>query len=146
MNISFFLKPKNEVIYLYEDTSVREAIDEMLEHRFTAIPVISHSGRYVGTICEGDFLRVVRYGTSKQIDCMRVAEVPRRFLHQTVSVDARMEDMISLVTEQNFVPVTDGRGMFIGIITRRDVLQHVEAEYRLFLSQQKKEHKKAIAI
>ena len=30
-----------------------------------------------------------------------------------------------LVTEQNFVPVVDGRGMFCGIVTRRDVITYL---------------------
>ena len=51
--------------------------------------------------------------------------VERRVRHHSVSIDARIEDMVELVTAQNFVPVTDGRGMFIGIITRRDVIRHL---------------------
>ena len=42
-----------------------------------------------------------------------------------MSIDAKMEDMVDLVTAQNFVPVADGRGMFIGIVTRHDVIKHL---------------------
>lgn len=123
MNISFFLTPKAEVSYLCENCSVRQALDDMMRSGFTAIPVIDPKGRYTGTITEGDFLRLVLSHTSEQLDHMTVGEVPRRIRHSSVGIDARMEDMIELVSAQNFVPVTDGRGMFCGIITRRDVIR-----------------------
>jgi len=35
-----------------------------------------------------------------------------------------MEQVASLLLTQNFVPVVDDRGMFIGIIKRRAVMQY----------------------
>ena len=35
---------------------------------------------------------------------------------------SKMEDLIDRAMEQNFVPVVDDRGQFIGIITRRDII------------------------
>ena len=110
MNVSFFLKPKAEVVYVYDTDPVRTALDRMFESGFTAIPVLSAKGRYVGTITEGDFLRLL------------LAEVTRRIHHRSVTIDTRMEDLVELVAGQNFVPVTDGRGMLCGIVTRRDVI------------------------
>ena len=123
MNISFFLKPKGEVSYLFEDRPVRAALDDMMESGFTAIPVIDAKGRYTGTITGGDFWRLLLSRTSDQLDRLTVGQVERRIRHRSVGIDARMEDLIELVMAQNFVPVTDGRGMFCGIITRRDVIQ-----------------------
>ena len=54
MNISFFLKPKAEVSYLTEDCLVRQALYDMMQSGFTAVPVIDPKGRYIGTITEGD--------------------------------------------------------------------------------------------
>ncbi|MDO4271054.1 MAG: CBS domain-containing protein [Eubacteriales bacterium] len=125
MNISFFLKPKVEVSYLFDDCPVRQALDDMMESGFTAIPVVDHKGHYVGTIGEGDFLRLLLRSKPEKIEAMTVGQVERRVRHRTVSIDANMEDMVDLVTEQNFVPVADGRGMFIGIITRHDVIKYL---------------------
>ena len=44
-------------VYVYDTDPVRTALDRMFESGFTAIPVLSAKGRYVGTITEGDFLR-----------------------------------------------------------------------------------------
>ncbi len=125
MNISFFLKPKIEVSYLYEDCPARQALSDMMKSGFTAIPVIDHKGIYLGTINEGDFLRMLLMKKPEEVKSMTVGQVPRRVRHRTVSIDARMEDLVDLVTEQNFVPVADGRGVFIGIITRHDVIQYL---------------------
>nr|WP_308505319.1 CBS domain-containing protein [uncultured Agathobaculum sp.] len=127
MNISFFLKPKVDVSYLADDCPVRQALDDMMKSGFTAVPVISPKGKYVGTITEGDFLRLLLYHTPEQLDRMTVGQVERRVRHRSVTIDARMEDMVDLVAVQNFVPVTDGRGMFCGIITRSDVINQLRA-------------------
>lgn len=130
MNISFFLKPKLEVSYLLDDCPVRQALDDMLNSGFTAIPVIGRSGKYVGTITEGDFLRLLLSVKPEELDRMTVGQVERRVQHRSVSIDAHMEDMVDLVAVQNFVPVTDGRGMFCGIITRRDVINLLRGSSR----------------
>ncbi|MGI6181376.1 MAG: CBS domain-containing protein [Agathobaculum sp.] len=125
MNISFFLKPKVEVKYLQDDCSVQQALADMLESGFTAVPVIDKTGRYIGTIGEGDFLRLLMRTPAEKAAAMPVGQVRRRVTHRTVSMDASMEGLVELVTDQNFVPVVDGRGMFCGIITRHDVIKYM---------------------
>lgn len=129
MNISFFIKPKIEVSYLFDDCPAQQALDDMIKSGFTAIPVIDRAGHYIGTICEGDFLRMLLDKAPAQIEKMKVGEIKRRVLHQSVNIDTRMEDMVDLITAQNFVPVVDGRGMFSGIITRQDVIRYLRDHY-----------------
>ena len=57
MNIAFFLKPKHEVAFLYEDQSLRQGLEKMKHHGYSAIPVITRESKYIGTVSEGDFLR-----------------------------------------------------------------------------------------
>jgi CBS domain-containing protein len=40
-------------------------------------------------------------------------------------VDTTLQDILHTALNQNFVPVVDDRGIFIGIITRRNILKHV---------------------
>lgn len=56
MNILFFLKHKATVAYLYDDCSIRQGLEKMHAHGYTAIPVITREGKYIGTVSEGDFL------------------------------------------------------------------------------------------
>lgn len=97
MNVSFFLKPKAEVVYVYDTDPVRTALDRMFESGFTAIPVLSAKGRYVGTITEGDFLRLLLGHTPEQAGNMLLSEVTRRIHHRSVTIDTRMEDLVELV-------------------------------------------------
>ena len=56
LNIVFLLKQKSQVAYVYEDSTLRQALEKLRTHGYTAIPVISRSGEYVGTISDGDCL------------------------------------------------------------------------------------------
>ena len=57
MNILFFLTPKEEVAYIYDTDSLRQALEKMEHHSFAAVPIISRAdGHYVGTLTEGDLL------------------------------------------------------------------------------------------
>ena len=125
MNISYFLRPKVTVTYLTDDCPVRQALDDMLKSGFTAVPVVSPKGKYIGTITEGDFLRLLLQRSAEDLDKMAVGQVERRVRHRSVTIDARMEDMVDLAAVQNFVPVTDGRGMFFVIIARSDVINQL---------------------
>ena len=49
-------------------------------------------------------------------------KIERRNDYQCVMGTSKMEDLIERAMEQNFVPVVDDRGQFIGIITRRDII------------------------
>ena len=42
-----------------------------------------------------------------------------------VSINASMEDLIQTAMNQNFVPVVDDKKVFIGIVTRKDVLAYL---------------------
>lgn len=130
MNIFFFLKPKVEVSYLTESCPVQQAMQDMLRSGFTAIPVVNAKGTYVGTITEGDFLRLVLHYPREKLEQLTVGQVELRVHHRSVSIDAKLEDMVELVTEQNFVPVVDGRGMFCGIVTRRDVITYLHEQVK----------------
>ena len=56
MNILFFLTPKSDVAYIYADDTIRQALEKMEYHRYSAVPVLNRGGKYIGTITEGDLL------------------------------------------------------------------------------------------
>lgn len=130
MNIVFLLKPKSSVAYVYDDNTMRQALEKLRTHGYTAIPVISHSGAYVGTISDGDLLWFL---VDKQIPNLKNAEhyavrdLLVRGRHQPVRITATMQDLLAGVMDKNFVPVVDDRDMFVGIITRKDVLKYFAA-------------------
>lgn len=130
MNILMLLKPKAVIDYAYEDFTIRQAIEKMRNHGFTAIPVIKRSGEFVKTLAEGDilwFMLANNITDVKELERYSVSSIPRRVINKPVSVSSTIEDLILLSINQNFVPVIDDRNKFIGIVTRSDILQHCHA-------------------
>ena len=76
MNILFFLTPKCEVAYIYEDETLRQALEKMEYHKYSAVPIISRTGRYIGTITEGDMLWGIK-NYDKSQECSQAAQTGR---------------------------------------------------------------------
>ena len=51
--------------------------------------------------------------------------IKRKWDNEPVDVDVNMEDLLNKAMNQNFVPVIDDRKRFIGIITRKDLIQYL---------------------
>ncbi len=127
MNILFFLTPKSEVEFVYEDFSLRQTIEKMEYHRFSEVPVIDRNGRYVGTITEGDLLWYIKDEWDldiREAENVRISGIKRKRKTAAVSAGARMEDLIEKAMNQNFVPVVDDKDIFIGIVKRKDIIRY----------------------
>lgn len=127
MNVLFFLTPKAELSYVYDDETLRQALEKMEYHRYTSIPMLNRKGEYIGTITEGDLLFYIKNQFSlnfKDAEKIHVREVDRRRYNAPIRVDADIEDLIQKATTQNFVPVIDDKNSFIGIVTRQDIIQY----------------------
>lgn len=127
MNILFFLTPKSDVAFIYDDETLRQALEKMEYHKYSAVPIISRTGKYIGTITEGDML----WGIKNQYDLslrdsehISVSTIKRRADNTPVYINATMEDLIDKALNQNFVPVVDDQKNFIGIITRKDIISY----------------------
>ena len=110
MNILFFLTPKSEVAYIYDEESLRQALEKMEYHKYSAVPILSRQGRYVGTLTEGDLLWYIKNQLSlnlKEAQRIPVTAVPRRSDNFPVNADSKMEDLLDKAMMQNFVPVLD---------------------------------------
>ena len=132
MNIAYFLLPKNRVAYLYDDYTFRQGLEKMRHHGYTAIPVISRDGKYVGTVSEGDFLwRLLsdeqdsqRACSMKDLEQLRVRDILRETQYLPVRITVSMEELLSSAMNQNFISVVDDTGSFIGIVTRKDIIRY----------------------
>ena len=127
MNIAFFLTPKNEVVYENLEATMRQVMEKMEHHGYTAIPLIDREGKYVGTLTEGDLLWKLKNTPDlnfKNTESVKVKHIERRINHKSVSITSNIEELITLAVSQNFVPVTDDNGTFIGIIKRSDIINY----------------------
>lgn len=132
MNIIKFLIPKSLVLYVQSDCTIRQALERMKYHRYTAIPVLMPDGKYVGTLRNDDILKYFldsgRFD-SRIAEHQSVLSVLDTGYSQPLYHHASMEDLFDKVKEHNFVPVVDDRGCFIGIILRRDVMNYLLTFY-----------------
>ena len=127
MNFLMLLKPKDTVQYLRESNTLRQGIEKMRVHGYTAIPVISDDGQYVGTVSEGDFLYFIldqRDNSIKTKEQHHIRDILRPNFNPAVRIDVSMDVLLERALNQNFVPVTDDYGVFIGIVTRQDIIRH----------------------
>ena len=133
MNILFFLTPKDAVEFIYEDFTLRQTIEKMEHHKYTAIPLLSKEGNYIGTVTEGDILRLVKdkYSLSLQeAEDFPIKQMPRRWHNNPVDINCNIEDLFLTAMGQNFIPVVDDKSKFIGIITRKDILEYSFRNFR----------------
>ena len=127
MNVLMLLKPKDTVQYLRESNTLRQGIEKMRVHGYTAIPVISDDGQYVGTVSEGDFLYFIldqRDNSIKTKEQHHIRDILRPNFNPAVRINVSMDVLLERALNQNFVPVTDDYGVFIGIVTRQDIIRH----------------------
>lgn len=131
MNIAFFLTPKQDVAYQKESSTMRQALERMEYHRYTAIPILDEDGHYIGTLTEGDLLWKLKNtpglnfaSTSKIL----ISQIERKVVNKPVRIDCDMEDLMSAAVKQNFVPVIDDDDRFIGIIKRSDIINYFYAQ------------------
>lgn len=127
MNILFYLVPKSEVTYLYDDYSLRQAMEKMEYHKYSSVPIISKRGTYTGTLTEGDILWELKkrgIGSMHELEDCEIKTLHRKRDNQPVNVNCNIEDLVMTSMNQNFVPVIDDNGVFIGIVTRKSIIEY----------------------
>lgn len=132
MNILFLLIPKAKCAYLRSEDTIRQALEKMEVSGYAALPILSRDGRYKGTLTEGDLLWAIKNLEITNLRDMEehgIMEIAHRRDNAPVSVSNQVEDLMSKAVAQNFVPVVDDRGTFIGIITRKAIMQYFMDRY-----------------
>ncbi len=134
-----------KVISVKPDTTVADAANIMLQQHISGLPVVSETGKLVGIISEGDFIRRAEIGTQrKRGRWLKILVGPGRaatdFVHEqgrrvseimspellTLTEDATLEEIVKEM-EKNHVkrlPVLR-RDQLVGIVTRANLLQAV---------------------
>ena len=127
INALLLLTPKKQVSYLSEDMNVRQALEKMRAHGYMAIPVLSKGGEYLGSISEGDLLWSIvdEEMDEEYMEDTSIMNIIRKDYTPAVKVDVKTDELVKLITSQNYVPIVDDRNILMGIVTRRRVLQEV---------------------
>jgi CBS domain-containing protein len=126
-NLLFFLTPKAMCQYLYDDFTIRQALEKMESSGYTALPILNRQGEYRGTLSEGDVLWAMKYLCEMDLrvaESRRIMEISRRKDNIPVRVTTSMRDLVERAVAQNFVPVVDDKDAFIGLVTRKAIIAY----------------------
>lgn len=130
-NILFFLTPKAMCAFLYDDYTVRQALEKMETAGYAALPILNRRGEYCGTLTEGDVLWAMKNLCGmdlKAAETRRIMEISRRKDNLAVPVTTSMQHLVERAINQNFVPVVDDKDTFIGLITRKAIVSYCMKE------------------
>ena len=125
MNIFGILIPKQMITYLYADDTLDKAVDELLQSGFSAVPVIDNDGVYLGVVCEGDFLRIVMEIGRDKLSEHKVSEIISGDKEGFIITSVSKEEIMDKILDRNFLSIVDDRRCFVGIITRKNIIEYL---------------------
>ncbi len=129
MNVLFFLTPKSKIKCVNENMTIRQVLEIFEHYRYQVLPIISKSGKYVKSISEGDLLYYLKNNINNKIEHFEdfnILEVSNYRTYKSIKIDTDIKTLYELLLAQNFVPVVDDKEIFIGIITRKAILDYVK--------------------
>ena len=129
--------PKKMTSFLSENATVRQAIELFDVHKYSVIPLVDDEGHFVGTLSEGDLLcylkNIAKYDI-KATERVSIKSINRYREYRSLEVNSLWSEFFVLSLDQNFIPVTDDKGIYIGIVKRREIIKFlsdkVEMHYK----------------
>jgi len=134
-----------KVITVGPSTSIVAAANIMLEKHVSGLPVVDETGKLVGVVSQGDFIRRAEIGTQRKRGrwlkfLLGSGTTASDFVHErgrkvgeimtldpcTVIEDATLESVVQLMEQNNIKRLPVMRGdQLVGIVTRSNLLQAV---------------------
>ena len=120
----------NVVSYFDEHVTVksRQTLEKFDIHKFSVVPIIDNDGMFVSTISEGDILRYIKNTCNFDVkisEKVRINEIDIYRSYRPLPISTPMNEVVVLALEQNFIPIVDDRGAYIGIIKRKSIIDYL---------------------
>jgi CBS domain-containing protein len=133
------------VITILPDTPIVEAANLMLQRHISGLPVVDASGKLIGIVSEGDFIRRSEIGTQRKRSrflnfILGPGQAATDFVHEqgrkvdeimtadpvTITEDTPVEEIVARMEKNKFkrMPVMRGERV-VGIVSRANLLQAV---------------------
>jgi len=121
-----------KVATLFEGESLEQAVEGLRMVRFRHVPVVGPEGYLIGIVSQRDLLRALPSPLDATSDAKkeellrkhRVGDIMTRDV-KTVSPDTLLEDAGEIMIDQkrDCLPVVDGEGNLIGLVTATDYVR-----------------------
>lgn len=141
------MTPASDVAVLREDDSLLHAILVLSNSGYQTIPVLDKKNRVRGLISISQIVTScedVSFFNESKLTGTRVYEVMDQIVPMLFD-DFDLEDVLRLLINHNFVCITHKNGYFLGIVTRKTILErfnniahNIEKEYKLIKKYNKK--------
>ncbi len=134
-----------KVITVGPDTSIVEAANTMLQHHIGGLPVVDATGKLIGIVSEGDFIRRAEIGTQREHGrwlrlLVGSGQIASEFVHERgrkvgeimtpnpviITEDTPLNEIVRIIERHHVhrLPVLR-RQELVGIVTRSNLLQAV---------------------
>jgi CBS domain-containing protein len=128
MDITSFLTPKSEVVWVSAEGTIAQALERMKPNGFGSVPILDEDGHYFGTLSTSDLIwYLVQAGDFWQDAALvtPLASVRRARNDEALHVAAGVPKLLGQIALQSFVSVVDDSGLFLGIVRRRPVIEYL---------------------
>lgn len=126
-NILTFLTPKINTHYISSNSTIRQTLEKFDVHKFTVVPLIDEEGYFISTISQGDILSYIKNTCDFNITIAEseyIKNIDRYRPYKALPISTPLKEIIELSLEQNFIPIVDDRGVYIGIIKRKTIIEY----------------------
>ena len=113
-----------DVVSVTKDTPIYEAMELLIKHEITGMPVVEDDMTLVGVISEKDCLRLFYADEEEQNKTVQhFMTQPAVHYHENDSLKTVCDFM--MINYFRRVPVTSKKGQVVGILSRPDVIKHI---------------------
>jgi len=113
-----------ELLTVYEDCSLEEALKLLVNNRITGLPVVNREQKMVGIISEYDILKQI-FSYEKLNPEIFKEKITFSKSVKSVQENATLAEVMAMFMGEPFrrLPVVNQEGRLVGIITRRDLIR-----------------------
>lgn len=138
-----------DVIMVREDDTVEKCANLLITHDLSGLPVLDLNHKIIGIVTEGDLIRrasrIKGPPALEELGGIFYLETPKQFMNElkrtmgnlvrdimtkdviTVKADEEIETAATLLVQKKIkrLPVIDNEGNLIGIVSRKDIMNHL---------------------
>ncbi len=125
------LTPRDEIVTVTPDTSLKDTLDLLQKHSLDSVPVLDDKGLFLGiTGYRYIFKSLVEEG-AQSLDILKNRKVSDAlYLIDPITVNSDFEDTFHVIVYHPFVPVVDEDGFtFLGIVKISDIEAALTSTY-----------------